>query len=60
MEYIGVSRKRKVQFNPRKNGSNSPKIPIRETMLNEMGITIDDPYIDVIYTKDEIIIRKAK
>lgn len=60
MEYIGIGRKRKVQFNPRKNGSNSPKIPLRETMLNELGVTIDDPYIDVFYTKDEIIIKKSK
>ena len=58
--YLGIGRKRKVQFNTKKNGVNSPKVSLRETMLTELGVTLEDPYVDIIYTKNEIIIKKSE
>lgn len=48
----------KVIFSKSGKGSISPKINLKNTGLSKLGITPEEPEVDVTYTKSFIIIRK--
>lgn len=50
----------KVIFSKSGKGSISPKISLKNKELNKLGITPENPEVNVKYTKSYIIIRKEE
>lgn len=55
MKKILDKRKGKIYF-----GKTNTKFSISKNFLKTLDITEENPYVEVIYTTDEIIIRKAE
>lgn len=55
MEKILDKRKAKINF-----GKTNTKFSLSKVLLKTLDITEENPYIEVIYTTNEIIIRKAE
>lgn len=55
MEKILDKRKAKINF-----GKTNTKFSLSKVFLKTLDITEENPYVEVIYTTDEIIIRKAE
>ena len=55
MEKILDKRKAKINF-----GKTNTKFSLSKVLLKTLDITEENPYVEVIYTTDEIIIRKAE
>ncbi len=55
MEKILDKRKAKINF-----GKTNTKFSLSKVFLKTLDITEENPYVEVIYTTNEIIIRKAE
>ncbi len=55
MEKILDKRKAKINF-----GKTNTKFSLSKVLLKTLDITEENPYVEVIYTTNEIIIRKAE
>lgn len=55
MEKILDKRKAKINF-----GKTNTKFSLSKVLLKTLNITEENPYVEVIYTTNEIIIRKAE
>ncbi|WP_294360816.1 AbrB/MazE/SpoVT family DNA-binding domain-containing protein [uncultured Clostridium sp.] len=52
--------RKKVTFNKGGSGSYTGRVILPATYLELMGITKDEPEIEITYTEGQIIIKKVK